>query len=401
MRKNIFSLLIILSLVLLGNTLISYGVSVSPGSVRIDFIPNYVYKGTARLGTGGRTPHLGINTTADGFKIIVDKKELRCDVEPCEVNYEVVMPSSFDTPGVHKGYITASEIFDEPQTSQINVRVHIRMPIYIRVPYPGKYLEFSSFKATNKEAGEKIPFEAVLISRGDEVINSVRGLIFVYDRFDKLIGEVSTNSVSDVQPGEKVNLFGVWDSGDYEKGRYHASIIVYYDGKQANRTTNFKLGGLDVELVNYTREVVIGGIKPFQVVVESIWSETIPNMRAKVSVLDNESEEITSFETLTKKLPAWGSVVLPGYLDTSLLSIDDYNISTVLFFENLTKEYEGVVSVVEEPSEKEGRGPGFLSRVFTIRNTLIALIVLLIIILCFVVYLLVFSKRKNIKRINK
>jgi len=378
---------------LLMGSLISLGISVSPGKIELDFVPNGVYEGVAKWGPGARTNHLRISTGGD-FEIIIDKDELICGVEPCETHYKIIMPESFDRPGIHGGYIKAAEVFDEPRPGFIKVTLEIKMPVRIFVPYPGKYLEFLSFKATNKEAGEEIPFEATLMSRGNETINSARGSIFVYDRYNKLVGSIKTNTVTDIKPGEKVYLYGAWDSGDYEKGRYHAQIIVNYDGLKTNKTTNFKLGGLDVELLNYTRKVVIGGIKPFHVLVESIWSEDIPNMRAEVSVLDNESEELTSFETLTKNLPAWGTTLLPGYLDTNPLNISDYKVSIILFFENLTKEYDGRISIIEEPSQEEGKGLGLLSRIFTIKNALIALIVLLIIVLGFLIYILIPKKEK-------
>ena len=370
-------------------------VSVSPGMIIIPFEPNGVYEGTAVFSTGGRTNHLGISagSTRNDFEIIVDKDELYCDREPCRVNYKVIMPDSFDRPGRHKGRITAREIFDEGQGSGINVVVHMSLVIYVEVPYPGKYLAFSTFKAGNVEAGETVPFEAVFVSKGYETINSVKGRINVYDRNDNLIGIRDTNKVTNVKTNENVVLEALWDSGIYERGRYYAVLHVDYDGLKINHTTKFKLGGLDVELINYTKEIVIGGIKPFNLQVESMWSEHISNLRASVSVLDEEAKELTSFETLTKNLGAWNIVVLQGYMDTQALELGDYNLNIMLYFANLTKPYDGVISIVEEPSEA-AEGRGWIKGIFTIKTALIVLVALLIALLVFLVYLLIPKSKK-------
>lgn len=379
---------------LLTSLSISAGVSVSPGRIKLSFVPNAIYEGTANFGTGGRTNHLAISSHSKDFEIIIDKEELFCDREPCVVNYKVVMPASFDKPGLHGGTITAREVFDEDHGGFIKVVVSMDMGIVIEVPYPGKYLEFKSFKATNKEAGEEIPFFATLVSKGDEIINSAKGIIRVYDRNNKAIGSIGTNTRTNIEPGEEVKLYGTWDSGDYEKGRYYAQIIVNYDGLETNETTNFKLGGLDVELMNYTREVIIGGIKPFYLFVESIWSEAIPNLKARVSVLVNESYEVTSFETLTQNLPAWKTASLQGYLDTNPLNLGNYSINITFFFEDLTKQYDGLISIIKEPSPDDKGKVSWTERIFTIKNILIVLIIFLVVMLIFLIYILIPKKKK-------
>ncbi|MBW2991067.1 hypothetical protein KY348_05185 [Candidatus Woesearchaeota archaeon] len=386
--------LIILCLVFFFLTGISLvlGVSVRPGRIVIPFEPNGVFKGTVYFGTGGRTPHLGISSSGE-FEVIIDKTELYCNKEPCSVNYTVIMPESFDTPGLHRAKIKAGEIFDEKREGMIITVVGISMLIDVEVPYPGKYLKFNSFKAVNKEAGEEIPFTAVLVSKGDQVINSAKGVINIYNRFDEIIGTISTNTLINIQPGDKIELTAGWDSGTYEKGHYHSFIDVIYDGLKTNKTTSFKLGGLDVELVNYTKEIIIGGIKPLDLFVESLWSERISNLKAKVTVLDNESKELTSFETLTVSLPAWKSTVLKGYLDTEMLDINDYNIRITLLFEDIAKDYDRLISIIEPPGEKEKKS------IFTAKNVLIASAILLIIILL-IVYLVI-SKKKFKKEEDK
>ena len=386
-------LILFITLFFLTNLVMSQGASVSPSTIKMNFVPNFVYEGEARFGTGGRTNHLAIGVGADGFEIEVDKRDIYCDIEPCSVNFKITLPESMDRPGKHVGRITAREVFDTPQRKAISVGVAISLRVEVFVPYPGKYLEFRSFEVINKEAGETIPLTAVLLSRGDQKINLARGTILIYDNQDNRIGSVSTHNVIDIEPAEEITLFGEWDSGDYERGRYHALMIVSYDGSKVNETTKFKLGGLDVELTNYTRKVIKGGIKPFALEVDSIWGETIPNLKARVGILNNKgNREITSFETLTKGLGPWRRIELLGYLDTQPLNLSDYKLNITLFFENLTKRYDGRVNITEEPVVE---GKKKKSSIFTIKTLLIALIVVLVLAVIFLIYLVIPKPKKE------
>jgi hypothetical protein len=299
-----------------------------------------------------------------------------------------------------KHFITGTKYFEGDQGSgSVNVLVAMNFAIYIWVPYPGKYLEYWSFAANNVPAGDDVDFTGVFISRGNETIKAVTANILIYDRNNKLLATIPTNTVNNAELNEEVVLKAKWKSGNHEKGNYHADILVTYDGLKINASTKFKLGGLDVELINYTPEVVIGGIKLWQAAVESIWSESIPNMHAQVSVLNSSSGlEITSFPTLTYNLAPWGTVLMDGYVDTTKLKVQDYKLKITLFFENLTKEYNGTLKVITPPKEK---GPGIFSTIgsfFTMKTIMILLIILLVIAVAFLIFILLPKKRKKEKK---
>jgi len=108
---------------------------------------------------------------------------------------------------------------------------------------------------------------------------------------------------------------------------------------------------------------------------------------------------LTSFETLTRTLAAWKTETIKGYLDTTPLNLGDYDLKIVLLFANLSKEYDGNLSIIEEPPEPEPEKPGFFSRLFSSIPTLkvinIILIALLIIMFIILLYILIPKKKEK------
>jgi hypothetical protein len=369
------------------------GVSVSPSKVRMSFEPSSFYEGTVKFGTGGNTNHLGLSAGGD-FNVTLDKYDIYCDIEPCEVNYTVISPESFETPGLKVSYVAATEVFDEDPQGFMSFKVSMSMPIYIDVPYPGKYMEWTSLEAENVAAGDTTTIVGKLISRGTDNISEVSGNVLIFDNKKNLIGSAATNTVHNVATDEPITLGTKWNSGDYKQGNYKAEMRVNFDGERTNRTVGFKLGGLNVSMINYSDHVVLGGIKSFFVTVDSIWSEQISNVRANVSIYNysnSKDQAITSFETLTKPLGAWGTETLVGYVDTSLFNVSVYDAKIKLYFADQFNEYDAKINFSLPPKIVE---PKKKLNLFSKKNLLIMLGVALLIALIVLIYAFI-PKKKN------
>ena len=390
-----FLTLIMVSLIMLSVS----GLRISPPRVVLIFEPNMVYEGGVCFVPEGN-PHIELDVVGDLVEYItLEKTEMIITGESGCVGYTLRLPESLDRPGMHQALIRGAEVPPEAARDFIVARVRMNHQLRVLVPYPGKYLEINSFQATNAEAGETIFFEAHVTSKGEETINFAKGTIMVFDRDKKQIGSVTTNTLSNLKNEDKGILRAQWNSGNYEKGNYEALLVIDYDGLKTNASARFKLGGLDVELINYTREVYLGGIKPFYVIIESIWSEEIPVAYANINVIGNESKSLTSFDTLTKSIPAWGDVLLQGYVDTDALGLGSYNATITLFFSGLNKTYDAQFSVVETPPPEKEQGKGFLARIMSgpviLQITLVVLLLLLLIVIIWLITLIVPKKKKQ------
>ena len=399
-RKIIGFALCLLSVIIL-NSLLVQSLSISPSRVTLKFVPNYVYEGQLCYGGTGFA-HLKI-TAEEGFNDSVTFLNAPDgDFYPGEqgcLKYKITMPSSIDKPGLHRTKIFGVEVPDEASGFMIAV-MRLEFQLDIIVPYPGKYLEISEFSAQNVDAGNPVPFTLSFVNKGNETVEEATASISIFDRANKQIGILNAGTAKKIEPDQARQLRASWDSGDYKEGNYHAYVELRYDdGALNNKTTTFKLGGLDVNLINYTKEVLIGGIKEFYAIVDSIWSETVKNVRIVVNVYNysNSSESITSFETLTRDIPPWGTESLKGYLDTSNLKLGEYDLKMSLSFEDMNKEYEGKLKIIKEPEIKpKSKTFGQILRgIFTTKVMLIMLALLLLITLTILVYVLVPKKKKR------
>jgi hypothetical protein len=400
-RKFLFFFIFITSLVLviLGSSFV-LGLGVSPSRVTMRYVPNanYVYEGQACYATNAYG-HLELSQGGEfqeNLKFTNAEDNQFYPIEQGCLTYTYRMPNIIERPGTHRTVIYATEVPDE-SSGMINAVVRIEQQIDIFVPYPGKYLEVIEFLAKNNDAGADIPFKASVINRGNETVEQAQGTISVYDYQMNLIDTIKTNNAKKIVPDETRDLTATWDSGDYKQGNYHALIkITYDDGLEVNSTTDFKLGGLDVNLMDYSKEIIIGGIRPFEAVADSIWSETVRNVRAYVEVLNSSGIVLASFETLTRDIPAWGTATLRGYLDTTSLKLGVYDLKINLSFENLSKTYYKNLSIIKEPEPEKPKKDLWktLGAIFTAKVMLIIFGVLLLITMTILVYVLLPRKKK-------
>jgi hypothetical protein len=402
MRRGVVSSLFLFFIILLNSFFIS-GLGVSPSRVTLRYVPNFLYEGGACFGIQS-IGHLELSPGgefADNIKFLnSDDNQLYPEEQGC-LQYTLKMPAVIDKPGPHRTLIYAIEVPDETYGTIFAI-VRVEHQIDIIVPYPGKYLEIIGFQAQNRDAGATVPITVDLINKGNETVDGVEGTVLIYDYQMNLIGTVKTNTAKKVEPEQTRQLSANWDSGDYKQGNYHAEVKLVYEINSTSAKTDFKLGGLDVSLIDYSKEIIIGAIKPFFVIADSIWSETVKGVRAVVEVYNysNSSQSITSFETLTRDIPAWGTENLKGYLDTTNLNLGVYDLKIILYYENLSKVYDKNLSIIKEPvlPEQKPKSKGLwktLQGGFTTKVMLVMLAVLLLVTLAILVYVLVPKKKKQ------
>jgi len=400
-RRGFISSLFLFFIILSGSFLVS-GLGVSPGRVTLKYVPNYLYEGGACFSIH-EISHLEISTGGEFKDNIVllntEDNQLYPEQQGC-LRYSLKMPSNIDTPGPHRTVIYALEV-PENVVGTIFAIVRVEHQIDIIVPYPGKYLVVTGFTAKNSDAGTVVPITIDIVNKGNETVNSAEGTVLIYDNSMNLIGTVKTNNAKNIEPEQTRQLSANWNSGDYREGNYHAEARIVYDINSTTSKTDFKLGGLDVSLMDYSKEIIIGGIKPFSLIADSIWSETVKGVRAIVEVYNysNSSRPATSFETLTRDIPPWGTEDLKGFIDTTNLNLGTYDLKITLHYENFSKEYEKNLSIINEPPKqevKERKSLGrILGKVFTTKVMMIMLGVLLIITLAVLIYVLLPKKKKE------
>jgi hypothetical protein len=398
-QKNFFLLnyFFFLAFLIIGSDLAS-GLLVSPGRVGMNFVPGYVYDGKVCYTITGisrlRFTVSGVLPDSITFKNLDENNEKIITPEDNCVYYAFKVPAKAPMPGNLRTNVYATEAPEDGGSFGAVVSVAHQVDVF--VPYPGKYLEYF-FSVNNVKAGEAVPMAVTITSKGQEVINSAQGFITIFDKNNKTLATVSTQAEKNIKTDEQRVLEAKWDSAGYKEGNYQAKLKLVYDEVTGNASAPFKLGGLDVNMLNYTREVIIGNLREFYVLVDSIWAENIPGVRAIVSIYNfsaSKDKPLQSFETLTRTLAPWGTDNLKGYVDATNLNLGEYDIKIELYYtlSDLKKDYQGKFKVITEPVIK---APPKKVKLFTTQNLLIALGFLLIIFIILLMLTLLPKKKKG------
>ncbi|MEK6858340.1 MAG: hypothetical protein AABX53_00305 [Nanoarchaeota archaeon] len=239
----------------------------------------------------------------------------------------VTLPDEADVPGIHRVFVTGAET---SSLLGLGISGEPRGVILIYVPYPGRYLEVSlATSSVNK--GEVVPFDISVINRGKETtsfdvyLDIYRGEAFV-ERLgvaQSLLG--STDSAV---------FHAEIDSTLYSPGSYRVVAHAVYGEADAIDEKAFRIGTLEVHILNYTRFFERDSINKINLDIESAWNAPIENVFANVTVLGSD----ISFLTPTVVLSPFGRATLEGYFDTSSIVNDTFEARVMLFYEGLSSE---------------------------------------------------------------
>ncbi len=239
------------------------------------------------------------------------------------------LPENLETPGKNRGYVFVKEKVDEELGGFIVVAVGVRAVIDVYVPYPGQFLEIE-LGGRDVNVGEPLDFNLNVFSRGDQPV-TMNPKINIYDSKGSKV-ETLFFSERIIGGQESLLLKKTLDTTKYNPGNYKAVAEINYGGL-AKSEVGFKIGDLNVKLLNYTNKVPIGKLQRFDLVIESGWNNNIDGVSAKISIL-NDSNKLNEFETSTTFLIPWEKKTLTGYFDTS-------NFSEGIYDANVTLRYYG------------------------------------------------------------
>lgn len=302
---------------------------VAPSSYNIDFKPNlrqeFIFTFIFEKGVDSE-----IYVTGDfkeHVKILKEEKELRNGRK--RVYVELNLPTEADKPGLN--IIRVGAIEKPTDHSGISISADVSGLIRVRVPYPGKYAELN-LKTSNANAGEKVPYELTVYSRGKESIFITPKLEI--KNIDGLFEIISLEKRT-VNSNNNTVYKGFIETKDYKPGDYNLTAIVDYEGKQEAKTTAlFRLGELNVRLVNYTREINAGKINRFNIEIESLWNNEIKEVYGTMTVIGYPDIYL---QTPTISLTPWRKTQIVGFIDATEIKANVVHAEITLFFDGESK----------------------------------------------------------------
>jgi hypothetical protein len=352
-------------------------VSISPSKIIIGYEPNVENRFDFDIGRADYIETYLADELAP-YATIIDPSP---NGGPRKITVSLTLPEGL-SPGRHRLLVGARQ--SAPEGTMIGGRAAVQSPIDVDVPYPGIYIE-ASVSAPNINVGEKEKFTVSVSNKGTDSISAVSVKLKVIDS--------NNNTIAELASGEKplagvsaINFDFDWDSSQAKAGPYRVVADVLYDGNVKTVEGKFKIGSLDVQIKEYTKEFPANAISPFVIEVESGWNEEIKGIYGEILVANR------SFRTPTFNLKPWQQLKLNGYLDSNGIAEGEYDARFIVYYADKTAEKSdrlsisqgaNAIKVKESPSEVSG-GRGSLLTTLTLIALgavfVVALIALVIII---------------------
>ncbi|MCD4666746.1 hypothetical protein K8R47_02975 [archaeon] len=259
----------------------------------------------------------------------------------------------------------------------------VKMPITIRVPYPGKYLE-GTIEIPTVELGETVEFRVNVVSRGDQKIDNVYTLIEIYDNNKNKITEIVSDSKS-INPGGRLDLFSYWNTEKASAGIYEARAKIYYDGNILELSDTFKVGDFIVDILDISyKPIKVGETAKFDVGLKSYWNVDIENVYSDLEIY-KDGNKIGQSKSSFIKLTKWGIGNLTLFWDTVGQEKGNYEGKFIIHYGDKT---------IEQTKEFKIKGKSFLEGNTTLAF-LILVVVLLVVLTIFNIFIL---RKKNEKK---
>ncbi len=245
------------------------------------------------------------------------------------VKVRLAFPEEISEVGLQKIRIGVRQKEDSPQG--IAIISDVGGIIRVRIPYPDKYAE-GELEVNNANAGEDVKYKLTIYSRGEKDI-LIKPFVTILNSEGRIIQsfyleEREVKSTEHTIYEESLNSFGVLP------GNYNLTISLGYgEGLITSLSKVFRIGELKTKLINYTSFVERDKVQRFNVQIESLWNDKIENVYVNGSVLNYSHIE---FKTPTVSLNPWQVMQLVGFLDTSGIKGDSFEIQIDINYANKT-----------------------------------------------------------------
>ncbi|MEM4260366.1 MAG: hypothetical protein QXG00_03960 [Candidatus Woesearchaeota archaeon] len=275
--------------------------------------------------------------------------------------------------------------------------------IFILVLFPGKYLEWDLF-VSNTNINEETNVTFSVTNLGTENISIIYGHAEIYDSEGKHIATVDTNREkinSDTTESVNAKL----STNGYTPGMYTVIGTLFWENTSGiiNETKNitFRVGELNVDIVDYTKEFFIDAINKFEVVIKSDWNGGIKDVYALITTPNTADKPL---KTPNIDLFNFQQGVLETYWDTTGLdkTKKEFPVKITVYYagKTTTKDVIVYVNKTGKEVELEKQKPFSLFNLSTTGTIYIIISILLIIVLIFNILLLVYKEKIGKKNYN-
>jgi hypothetical protein len=250
------------------------------------------------------------------------------DKGPYSFDLVITFPSSLPEPGEYGFDLSVVEVPDNVGAGGIGSLVSVNLKFLVRVPPHGKFIEVV-VDASNVNEKEPVPLKVTLRSKGQKDISSVGGTLSVYGESNFALATFTVPSAP-LKSLEFIEHHFILDTNALPAATYKAEASITYDGKIKNVGNEFRIGDLDVLLVDYMGQWPIG-FTEFVATIENNWGNSINNVYG-ILVLDGKQ----LLQTPSITLSPWQKAELKGIFEVDL-PLGAYHPTLELFYEEQSK----------------------------------------------------------------
>ncbi len=189
-----------------------------------------------------------------------------------------------------------------------------------------------------------------------------------------------------VKTAQDYDLKEKFDTSGLAPGIYNATAYIVADGENYQVSTLFRIGTLDMEVLNSSKSLVVGGIRKFDFFVKSNWNLDAKDVYAIVTLFKDGSQ-LSSAKTANYDVPRWAKQPMSAFLDLSDVEPGEYEIQIIVYYED--KQALNKAKILLESSEPSAEEKP--------QSNLVIILVVVVTILT-LLNLLLFMRKKNEKK---
>jgi len=262
------------------------------------------------------------------------------------VKYNLKLPSEVEYFGQQKVWFVVTELDDPNQQGAIAVKTSMKHALIVTVPFPGKYLA-GDMKAFDAEEGENVEINIMADSRGRDTVEGFDAEISILDVLNNSLERFPIYYAEDILPGSSGILSANWSTTGYRKGTYKAVADITYEERAFSVEDVFHIGGLFVEVLDHTRNITNGSIKPVEVTVQSQWSDPIGEVYLDIEIDGKKSK------TSNLAVKPWNPTKFVGFIDATNFALGKKDMKITVHYSGELTEYNSTITVVPKPPEQE------------------------------------------------
>src|SRR3989344_5728652 len=287
------------------------GIGITPGRHTTNFAPNAYEKVNFKI-INNENKEMQVALHVEGelkdyVKLHDGIIDLKASNKEYETFYEVKLPDKIEKPGNHEIRITAIEVsknYKEGE-SAVFVTTAVVSQLFIRVPYPDKYIEVGEISVLDAEVDRATKFIIPVINLGQKDISKLDAIIDILGPTGQKITSISTDSKK-INSMDKTELVAQWKA-EVNPGKYKAVVNFNYDNNYLKKEKSFEIGNLLIEIIDvFVKDFKLGSVAKFNILVENKWSEKISDVYAGMKIIDKSNNLVGDSKSSNENIEALG-----------------------------------------------------------------------------------------------